>query len=121
MFLGNGGKFLGGEGEQAGDEHGFGDAARLVLRGLEGLARGVGEAVEVQAVVPVGAANQRQSMRAEALQCIGEAALEMAELIPGRQRATLAADRGYDAREFVEALFSESENAQESASGSYAA
>jgi transposase len=33
-----------------------------------------------------------------------EAALEMAESIPGRHRATLAADKGYDTRDFVDAL-----------------
>jgi transposase len=33
-----------------------------------------------------------------------EAALEMAEAIPGRHRATLAADKAYDTRDFVEAL-----------------
>src|SRR5665648_956167 len=46
------------------DEHRLGDAAALVLRGLEGLTRGGREAVEVQAVVPVGPADQRQAVRA---------------------------------------------------------
>ena len=53
--------------EHAGDEHRFGHARVVVLHGLEALAGLGGEAVEVQAVVPVGAADQRQAVRAAVL------------------------------------------------------
>ena len=46
--------------EHAADEHGFRHAGVVVLHGLEALARSVGEAVEVQAVVPVGAVGAQQ-------------------------------------------------------------
>ena len=51
------------EHEHAADEHGFGNAGVVVLHGLEAFTRGVGEAVEVQAVVPIGAADQRNAVR----------------------------------------------------------
>ena len=46
--------------EHAGDEDRLRRAALAVAGGLEGLVRGLREAVEVQAVVPVGAADERQ-------------------------------------------------------------
>ena len=52
------------EDELRGDEHRLGGAAGLVLRRLERLAGRRREAVEVEAVVPVGAADQRQAVRA---------------------------------------------------------
>ncbi len=48
--------------EQPGDEDGLGDTSGAVLGGLERLARGLREAVEVEAVVPVGAADQGQAV-----------------------------------------------------------
>jgi len=51
-----------GEHKQPSDENGFGNLAVFVGRGLEGLARRVGEAVQVEAIVPIGAADERQAM-----------------------------------------------------------
>ena len=73
--------------EEAGDEDRFGYLAILVGGGLEALAGGVGEAVEVEAVVPVGAANQRQAMRPKAVEGVLEAALQV--LVERRLRARL--------------------------------
>ena len=52
-MLGNLGEFAPREHQQAGDENGFGDLAVLVRGGLEGLARGIGEAVQVEAIIPI--------------------------------------------------------------------
>ena len=61
--------------EQPGDEHRLGDAAVRLLGGLERLVRRLGEAVEVQAVVPVGAADERQAVRPEVVRaCSGTSA-----------------------------------------------
>ena len=69
---------FGGQHKLAGNEDRFGHRAlAAVLRGLEGLARRVGEAVEVQAVIPVGAADQRQAVRPEPLQRVAQAALQV--------------------------------------------
>ena len=57
------GELAAGEHKQAGDENGFGNLAVLVGRGLEGLARRIGEAVQVEAIVPIGAADEGQAMR----------------------------------------------------------
>ena len=76
-FLRDGGEFLPGQHEQAGDENRLGDLAVLVGRGLERLARRVGETVEVQAIVPVGAADERQAVRAEAFERVIEAAAQV--------------------------------------------
>ena len=64
---GDGRQFAAGMDEQPGDEDRLGDFAVLVGGGLEALPRRVGEAVQVQAVVPVGAANQRQAVRPKAV------------------------------------------------------
>ena len=50
--------------EHAADEHGFGDAGVVVLHGLEAFARSIGETVEVQTIIPVGAADERNAMGA---------------------------------------------------------
>ena len=63
--------------KHARDEQRFRHAGLEVGRGLEALARGLGEAVEVQAVVPVGAADQRQAVRPQVLQRVVEAAPQM--------------------------------------------
>jgi hypothetical protein len=63
--------------QTAGDEDRLGHLAFLVGGGLEALAGRVGEAVEIQAVVPVGAADQRQAVRPEPLQRVAEAALQV--------------------------------------------
>jgi hypothetical protein len=65
-MAGDGGQFAAGVDKQPGDEDRLGHLAVLVGGGLEALARRVGEAVEVEAVVPVGAADQRQAVRPEA-------------------------------------------------------
>ena len=58
-------ELTGGEHEQASDEHRLGDATLSVLGRLERLARLIREAVEVEAVVPVSASDQRQTVRTE--------------------------------------------------------
>jgi hypothetical protein len=65
-MAGDGGQFAAGMNKEAGDEDRFGHLAVLVGGGLEALAGRVGEAVQVEAVVPVGAADQRQPMRSKA-------------------------------------------------------
>src|SRR3990172_10252955 len=45
-----------------GNENGLGNRAILVFVGLEGFTRLGRKAIQVQAVVPVGAANERQTM-----------------------------------------------------------
>ena len=59
------------------DEDGFCLVAFIVGTGLEGFSRCVGEAVQVQAVVPVGAADERQAVRSEMLQRIIEGTSQM--------------------------------------------
>ncbi len=51
--------------EHARDEHAFGHRAFAGAGDLEALAGVLGEAVQVQAVVPVGAADERQAVGAE--------------------------------------------------------
>ena len=60
----NSSQFTAGQDKESGDKDGFGDLAILVGRGLERLSRGIGEAILVQAIVPIGAANQGQAMGA---------------------------------------------------------
>ena len=76
-MLGNRRQFFSREHEQAGDEDRLGDLAFFVRGGLEGLSGRVGEAVQVEAVVPVGATDQRQSMRSQAVERVLEAALQV--------------------------------------------
>ena len=73
----HGGQFLPGQDKQAGDEDRLGNLAVLVGGGLERLAGRVGKTVQVQAIVPVGAANERQAVRAEAFQGVIEAAAQV--------------------------------------------
>ena len=68
---------LHGQGEQGGDEDRLGHATVLVLGGLEGLPGRLAEAVEVEAVVPVGAADERQPVRAQAVERVLDGAHEM--------------------------------------------
>ena len=51
--------------------------AFLVGRGLERLARRIGKTVQVQAVVPIRAPDQRQAVRAEPVERVLQAALQM--------------------------------------------
>ena len=60
-----------------GDEHALGYRTLARAGGLEALARLFAEAVQVQAVVPVGAANQRQTVRPLVGAQIAEAAAQM--------------------------------------------
>ena len=60
--------------EETGDHQRLGLAAfRLVLRGLERLIGIVGEAVQVEAVVPVGAADERKSVGTQVVGYVFEA------------------------------------------------
>ena len=66
------------EDKQCGDEDGFRDCAIfLERRDLEGFARFGGEDVEVQAVVPVGATDERQAVRAEVVQRVVQRPLQV--------------------------------------------
>ena len=60
-----------------GDEHALGYRTLARAGGLEAFARLLAEAVQVQAVVPVGAANQRQTMRTLVGAQIAKAAAQM--------------------------------------------
>ena len=66
-----------GQHEQAGDEDGLGHFAVLVGRGLERLARRVGKTIQVQAIVPVGAADERQAVRTDAFERVIETAAQV--------------------------------------------
>ncbi len=76
------------EHEQARDEHRLGDASLAVLGRLERLARLLGEAVEVEAVVPVGPPDERQAVRTEPVERVLHRAMQVLEqrpLAPGRE------------------------------------
>ena len=90
VVLGDLRQLVGGQREQAGDEHRLGDAARPVLGGLERLARGRREAVEVEAVVPVGPTDQRQPVRTEPVERVAHRALQV--LVQRRLRARLVVE-----------------------------
>ena len=63
--------------EQAADEDRLRDPAGLVLRRLERLARRLGEAVEVEAVIPVGTPDERQVVGAQAVERVLDRALKV--------------------------------------------
>ena len=63
--------------KHAGDEHAFGDRPFARSGHLEALAGVFGEAVEIEAVIPVGTADQRQPVRTQMLHRVVEAAAEM--------------------------------------------
>ena len=67
----------GGEDEQSGDEDGLGNAGFSVRGGLERFARRLGIRVQVEAVVPVGAPDQRQSVGSGPLQRVLDAPLQV--------------------------------------------
>jgi len=75
--LGDGGKLATGVDKKGSDKDRLGDLAILIGCGLEALAGSVREAVEVEAVVPVGAADKREAVWSKALQGVVEAALEV--------------------------------------------
>lgn len=67
------------EHEQSGDEDGFGHPAFDIGCRLERFARLLGEAVQVQAVVPVRASDQRQAMGPEIFDDMVEGTFQMLE------------------------------------------
>jgi len=71
--------FLAGQDEQASDHDAFSGTAILVGGGLEGLSRRVGEAIEVQAVIPIRPANQRQLVRSQTFKCVLNSPLKVFE------------------------------------------
>ena len=73
----DGSKFLPDHYKQACDEDRFGNLAVLVRRGLERLARRVREAVEIQAVVPVGSTDERQAVRTDTFEGVIETAAQV--------------------------------------------
>ena len=75
--LGDGGKLASGVDKKCGDEDRLGNFAIFIGSGLEALAGSVREAVEVEAVVPVGAADEREAVWAEAGKRVVETALEV--------------------------------------------
>jgi len=79
--------------KQPGDEHRLGHFAIFIGGGLKALARSVREAVQVQAVVPVGAANERKAVGAQPIQCIREAALQVVVERRLRTRLVVELDR----------------------------
>src|ERR1035437_7227970 len=76
-MLGDIREFAAGEHKQGGDENGFGNRAVFVRGGLEGLPGRVGEAVQVETIVPIGAPDERQAMGTETIERVAEAALQM--------------------------------------------
>ncbi len=76
-MLGNRRQFFSCEHEQARDKDRLGGLTFFVRSGLERLAGCIGEAVQVEAVVPVGATDERQSMRPQAVYRVLEAALQV--------------------------------------------
>ncbi len=74
---GNGGHLIRGQHEQPGDKDALGDPAVPVGGGLERLTRRIRKAVQVQAVIPVGAPDQRQAVRADPLERVLDRALQM--------------------------------------------
>ena len=84
------GHLVRGEHEQPGDEHRLGHPAVAVLRRLERLARRVREAVEVEAVVPVGTADERQPVRAEPFERVVDGAPQVVLEAAARYRAALS-------------------------------
>ncbi len=63
--------------EEAGDEDRLGDPAAPVLGGLERLSGRLREAVQVEAVVPVGAADERQAVRPSAFEGVADRSPEV--------------------------------------------
>ena len=95
--------FLRGDHEQPGDEDRLGDFAVPVGRRLERFARFIREGVQVEAVVPVGAPDQRQPVRPEPIQRVLHAALQDARRAAFRCRAgcrKARARRGCPSRRF---------------------
>ena len=81
--------------EQPGDEDRLGDLAFLVGGRLEGLAGRVGEAIQIQAVIPIGAADQRQTVRPQSLEriaggCAADARTAVARCRAGCRRARVS-------------------------------
>jgi len=75
-----GGEIARGVKEEASDHDRLGDIALAdVGGGLERLVGLAGEAVEVEAVVPVGAADERQAVRAAVAARVGDRDLEVLE------------------------------------------
>lgn len=75
--------------KHSGDEHGLRDRAFAGAGDLEALAGVGGEAVEIQTVVPVGSADERQSVRAEVCADEPEAAAQMLHERRGIVRVTV--------------------------------
>ena len=90
---GHGPQLIGRQHEQPGDEHAFGDAPVPIRRRLEGFARRVREGVQVQAVVPVGAADQRQTMRTQAVEGVLNRSPQMVEQRLGGSRLAVVLRR----------------------------
>src|SRR5215472_4447858 len=66
-----------GKAEQPCDEDRLGNLAFFVGGGLKGLTGGIGKAVEIQAVVPIGASDKGQPMRAQPGEGVLETALQV--------------------------------------------
>ena len=78
--------------EHAGDEDALGDAGVIVGDGLEALAGLFGEAVQVQAVVPVRPADQRQAVRAAVIDDVVEGAAQVLAERGGQGRIVVKVD-----------------------------
>ncbi len=74
---GDRGELAGGQHEEGGDEDRFGDPAAAVLGRLERFAGRLREAVQVEAVVPVSAADEGKPLRAQAIERVLDRALEV--------------------------------------------
>ena len=75
LVFGDVGQLVGSQHKQPANEDRFGHLAIFIGGGLERLPRGIREAVEVQAVIPIGAPDQGQAVRADAFEGVSHAAL----------------------------------------------
>ncbi len=73
------GHFLAGQDEQTGNHDAFSRGAILVGGGLKRLTRRVGEAIEVEAVIPIRPANQRQLVGSQSIQRVLDRPLKVFE------------------------------------------
>ena len=79
--------------EQARDHHGLRNRSLDVARRLERLVRLGREAVQVEAVVPVGVADQRQPVRAAVRERVGDARLQVVQQVLAAAGRVRVADR----------------------------
>ena len=71
------GKLVGREHKLSGDEERLGDTSLSVFGGLEGLTGVLRETIQIETVVPVGAADERQPVGSQAVERVTDATLQV--------------------------------------------